>query len=165
MRTISIDEDVYQHLVRNTAEIGESASDILRRLLGVGGTSPTATGPGASTVAAGHEFSEAMADPRFLRQGAAVDKFLFILATAYAQKRDQFEKVLAIQGRGRRYFATNEAEIAVSGQSTQPRPIPGSPYWVMTNSPTPQKREMLRDVLTLLGYSEAAIGAAVSAIA
>lgn len=86
------------------------------------------------------------------------------MGAAHAQKRDQFDKVLAIQGRGRRYFATTE-EIAGSGQSTQPKPIPRSPYWVMTNSQTPQKRAMLRDVLTLLGYSEAAISAAAAAIA
>ena len=72
--------------------------------------------------------------------------------------------MLAIQGRGRRYFATGQEEIASSGQSTQPRPIPGSPYWVMTHSQAPQKRAMLRDVLTLLGYSEAAISAATGAI-
>lgn len=105
-----------------------------------------------------------MSDPRFLRQNAAVDKFLYFLGAAYSQKRGEFETVLAIQGRDRKYFAKSEGEIENSGQSTQPRNIPGSPYWVMTNSPTPQKRQMLRDALSLLGYSETAISAAVGTI-
>jgi negative modulator of initiation of replication len=96
--------------------------------------------------------------------GAAVDKLLYLLGTAYAQKRADFEKVLAIQGRDRTYFAKSKEEIEKSGNSTQPRHIPGTPYWVMTNSPTPMKRVMLRRVLKLLGYSESAVNAAASTI-
>jgi len=87
------------------------------------------------------------------------------LGAAYSQKKDEFEVVLAFQGRGRTYFAKSREEIIKSGNSTQPRPIPGSPYWVMTNSPTPQKKSMLREVLEALGYSPEAVKAAVSAIA
>jgi negative modulator of initiation of replication len=153
MRTIAIDEDVYQHLVRNTEEIGESA----------GSTAPS--GEKKQLAPAGtHEFSQVMGDPRFLRQNAAVDKFLYFLSVAYSQKRGEFEKILAIQGRDRKYFAKSKEEIENSGQSTQPRNIPGSPYWVMTNSPTTQKRQMLRDALSLLGYSETAISAAAGTI-
>jgi hypothetical protein len=49
-----------------------------------------------------------------------------------------------------RYFGKSREEIERSGTSTQPRNIPGSPYWVMTNSPTHQKKQMLRDALKLL---------------
>ena len=35
MRTIEIDDDVYAYIASNTHEIGETASDILRRLLGI----------------------------------------------------------------------------------------------------------------------------------
>lgn len=164
MRTIPIEEDVYQYLVRNTQELGESASDILRRLLEIPGSSAPLGGEGQKAALGVHEFSQAMSDPRFLRHNAAVDRFLYFLGVAYSQKRGDFEKVLAIQGRERKYFASSAAEIENSGQSTQPRSIPGTPYWVMTNSPTPQKRQMLKEALGLLGYSEAAINAAVGAI-
>ena len=62
------------------------------------------------------------------------------------------------------YFARSREEIEKSGNSTQPRSIPGTPFWAMTNSPTPQKREMLKDALRLLGYSQAAISSAAATI-
>lgn len=34
----------------------------------------------------------------------------------------------------------------------------------MTNSPTPQKRQMVREVLEILNYSQTAVNAAVSVI-
>lgn len=161
MKTISIDEDVYQFLLRNTQELGESASDILRRLLNI---PSSANGEVSQSTTTAHEFSEVFNDPKFLWLHAAVDKFLYFLGQAYSKHPSEFEKVLAIQGRGRTYFATSSKEIEDSGQSTQPRNIPGSPYWVMTNSPTPQKRQMLREVLSILGYSETGIIAATNLV-
>lgn len=161
MRTIDVDEDVYLHIAQNTEEIGESASNILRRLLRLSKTTPTSS---ISKPGAGHELATAMADPKFLMQTAAVDKFLYFLAVAYGQKKGDFERVLAIQGRDRKYFAKSREEVEKSGSSTQPRSIPGTPYWVMTNSPTSQKRQMLRDALKLLGYSDAAVSVAASTI-
>ncbi len=170
MRTIEVDEDAYLHIARNTQEIGESASEILRRLLQLSETTQTPQ-PSETTqpfhqggAGAEHELAAAIADPKLLTRSAAVDRFLYFLAVAYTQKGSDFEKVLMIQGRGQTYFAKSKEEIAKSGNSTQPRRIPGTPYWVMTNSPTSQKRQMLRDALKLLGYSDVAVKAATTMI-
>ena len=64
----------------------------------------------------------------------------------------------------RAYLAESKHEILKSGKSTQPREIEGTGFWVMTNSPTPQKQQMVREVLELLGYSQAAVMAAVAVI-
>jgi negative modulator of initiation of replication len=162
MKSIEVDDDVYNHIARNTQEIGETASSILRRLLGLA-IEPAAEIQGKRDGMK-HELLDAMEDPNFLMQSAAVDRFLYFLGVAYKQKRSDFEKVLAIQGRNRTYFATSKSDVEKSGNSTQPKNIPGSPYWVMTNSPTPQKRDMLRDALKLMGYSHDAITAATSTI-
>src|SRR6267378_2055367 len=130
MKTIEIDDDVYLHIAQNTHVIGEPASKILRRMLGLSGATVEAL---QSKGDAGHELSAALMDPKFLMQTAAVDKFLYFLATAYSQKRTDFAKVLVIQGRDRIYFAKSSEEVEKSGNSTQPRNIPGTPYWVMTN--------------------------------
>ncbi len=37
MKTIEVDEDLYRYIASQTLHIGESASDILRRLLNVDG--------------------------------------------------------------------------------------------------------------------------------
>lgn len=159
MRMIDVEEDVYTHIAQNTQEIGESASDILRRLLKL-------PKPGTSIRLNGaqHEFVKAIEDPRFRVQSAAVDKMLYFLSVAYGQKKSDFEKVLAIQGRDRKYFARTSEEIERSGNSTQPRQIPGTPFWVMTNSPTQQKASMLEEALRILNYSNEAIEAAVTTI-
>ncbi|MGH8746750.1 MAG: hypothetical protein ACREUK_09695 [Burkholderiales bacterium] len=161
MRTIEVDDDVYFHIAQNTKEIGEPASSILHRLLGL---SKTTAMPTRGKAGAGHELGAAMADSKFLMQTAAVDRFLYFLGVAYTQKRSDYEKVLAIQGRDRKYFAKSKEDVEKSGNSTQPRNIPGTSYWVMTNSPTSQKRQMLRNALKLLDYSDAAISAATSTI-
>ena len=79
---------------------------------------------------------------------------LYLLSTANKQRPDKFDRVLKIQGRNRKYLARSKEEIEASGSSTQPRQIRGSPFWVMTNSPTPQNAAMLRDVLRILDYSK-----------
>lgn len=162
MRTIEVEDDVYVYIAQNTQEIGEPASNILRRLLRL--PNGAALTSGHDKPAQDHEFTAVMTSPRFLMQTAAVDKFLYFLGVAFSQKKSDFEKVLEIQGRDRKYFAKSEEEVEKSGNSTQPRNIPGTSYWVMTNSPTAQKRQMLRDALKLLGYSDAAISAATSTI-
>ena len=160
MKTIEVDEEVYRFIAQNTTEIGEPATKILKRLLGL--DRPQEVVP---IVAAGeHELAEALRDPRFRVQGTAVQKMLHILSFAHSQKPSEFEKVLAVQGRGRKYFAVTKAEIEASGHSTQPRNIPGTKYWIMTNSPTKQKKEMLSDALVSLGYSDRSVKAAVDTI-
>jgi negative modulator of initiation of replication len=160
MKTIEVEEEVYKYIAQNTIEIGEPATKILRRLLKLDSPQQAVT----SHTAVEHELAEALRDPRFHVNSTVVQKMLHILSVAHEQKKSEFEKVLAIQGRGRKYFALTEAEIEASGNSTQPRKIPGTKYWIMTNTPTLKKKEMLREVLVLLGYSEVAVRAAENTI-
>lgn len=153
MRTIEIDDDLYAYIASQTKEIGETAADILRRLLGI----PRKANSGSANGQ--HELAKVLENSG-LKFKSAVDKFLFILGEAYKKKPDTFDKILTIQGRGRKYFATNKSEIEDSGNSTQPKQIPGTPYWVMTNSPTPQKATMLRQALEATGFSKQAAQAA-----
>jgi negative modulator of initiation of replication len=163
MHTILIDDDIYSYLLKNTKEIGESASDILRRLLSIPKTAATSSEPSEEPLVE-HELMAVISGPNFVAQKTAVRRFLLILQAVYKQNKDDFEKVLVIQGRDRKYFACSSEEIKNSGSATQPKEIPGSPYWVMTNSPTWQKKEMLRQVLGLLAYSNAAITAATATL-
>ncbi|HUO43420.1 MAG TPA: hypothetical protein VMT94_00735, partial [Burkholderiales bacterium] len=111
-----------------------------------------------------HELASLLAQPMFSSSTTAVARMLRIFKEAHAQKKQDFVKVLQIQGRNRAYFARSEEEILKSGKSTQPREIEGTGFWVMTNSPTQQKQQMVREVLEVLGYSHAAISAAVAVI-
>lgn len=159
MRTIEIDDDVYRFLLSNATEIGESASSILRRVLGL----PSAHGPGGTqpntaTAQADRDLLALVEGARFKGYGSVKDKYLGILSFVAQQKPQDFEEpVRRIGGRNRRYFAETAQEIAATGRSTQPRQIPGTQYWALTNSPTRQKRQILDRVLGVMGYERATV--------
>jgi negative modulator of initiation of replication len=81
-----------------------------------------------------------------------VDQFLFILSAAYKLNADNFSSVESIKGKNRTYFATSKEALLENGSSTNPKAIPDSPFWVVTNNNTAKKTNMLEQVLRNLGY-------------
>ncbi len=161
MKTIEIEDDLYDYIAAHTQQIGESATSILWRMLG---RSKDAGTRKTRAVIHAHELAALLEERTFSSATPAVTRMLRILQDAHAQKGSDFAKVLSVQGRNRTYFAKSKEEILASGESTQPRQIDGTGYWVLTNSPTYQKQQMVRDALKVLNYSESAINAAVHAI-
>lgn len=161
MRTIEIEDDVYKHLLQNTTQIGESASQILRRLLGIPGQRSKTSVP---LERSNTELSECLNATAFKAQPDVIGKFLYILSYVHKRDPEQFKKVLAISGRRRKYFALSSKELEESGSSVYPKQIPNSQFWVITNNDTPKKRRMVKDVLKLLGYSDDAVKQAVEAL-
>lgn len=151
MKRIEVEDDLYAYIASHTQQIGESASEILRRLLGL---------PAVVTVteqAAESTNQESVFD-RLNQQDVNVQKsvvarFLHILSMLYRSHPQQFEQVLTIRGRDRQYFARSEDELLTSGNSTNPKSIPGSPFWVVTNNNTTKKKSMLTQVAEQLGYN------------
>ncbi len=154
MKTIEIDDDLYDYLLRNSVRIGEGATEILRRLLGV-----------TDAKKAPSELSEYLDSSSFRIKRKAIDKFLGILSHVYERNPEDFKKVLAITGRNRKYYALSNQELEDSGRSVFPKKIPGSRYWVVTNNDTQKKQRMLEDVLRVLGYSRSSIEEAVNSLA
>lgn len=201
MKIIEIDDDLYQYIASKTERIGESASEILRRLLGQAFTQPLATAnpkatakvvgtiePAAHKVAsvsldvapANTVVSPVVAEVAVTSEAAApvtskkaskgsvfdylnreelnfqkgvVGRFLFILEALHRAHKGDFAQILDIKGRDRLYFAKSEAELLAAGSSTNPKQIPNSGYWVITNSNSTRKKLMLHEVATVLGYS------------
>lgn len=164
MKTIEVEDDVYRYIAAQTKEIGEPATSILRRLLDVAAAGQTGLTAKTIVAAQPHELASLLSQSMFSSSTTAVARMLRIFKEVYAQKKQDFGKVLQIKGRNRAYFARSEQEILKSGKSTQPREIEGTGFWVMTNSPTQQKQQMVREVLEMLGYSPAAVKAAVAVI-
>ena len=161
MRTIKIEEDVYDYLLRNTEQIEESASEILRRLLGIPAQGDKIIGKAGYDKT---EISECLNDPDFQAKPTAVKKFLFILSYIYKRDRDKFKEVLKVSGKKRKYFALSSKELEEAGSNVSPKQIPGSPFWVVTNNDTTKKTEMLVSVLTRLEYSDLAVMQVVNAL-
>lgn len=180
MKTIEIEDELYQYILSNTQYIGESASSILKRLLELSAqdTSPASEEkeaiaektesktelddqvvapkkekPAVAKVAPGESVFNYINKEELAHQRGAVGRFLLILAALYRVHQSQFVVVNDIRGRDRLYFATSEEELAESGSSTKPRQIPDSPFWVITNSNTTRKKMMLTEVAIALGYN------------
>src|SRR5713226_782470 len=170
MKTIEVDERLYEFLLRHTTRFGESPSDVLERLLKVspsgngqsnrpqwtGGSSSGQTG---AIRAIKEPIATFLNSPGFLVQGNAIGKFLSALSWLHSQHSDKFEKVLMLNGRKRRYFARNPEELEASGNSVMPKRIPSTPYWVVSNSPTQLKKGIIADVMRVLGYDPLSIQA------
>lgn len=177
MKTIEIDDDLYQFIASQTQQIGESASDILRRLLIASLTeaqapaipvaksvTKTAVEVAPEVVVDKIEVSTAPAEksgsvfdfisPQDLSaEQSVVGRFLFILSALSRAHRGDFAQVLEIKGRNRLYFGQSEASLLEAGSSTNPKPIPNTDFWVITNSNTTRKKMMLTEVASKLGYS------------
>ena len=171
MKHIEVDEELYQFIVTNTQEIGESASSILRRLLSLDNKTPAPViEPDVAQVDEAPEqkiedkpvlesIFNVINKEELAMQRGVVGRFLIILSALHRVHSQSFHKVCEIRGRDRLYFATSEDALEQSGSSTKPRLIPNSNFWVMTNSNTTRKKMMLTKAAAELGYSESDIEA------
>ncbi len=167
MKTIEIDDDLYQFIAGQTQRIGESASDILRRLLP---GAPLKAGVTASAAAVSAEpAAAAQAEPVISTKAGnifdlvtpqdlqteqnIVGRFLYLLSVLARVHKKDFAKVLEIKGRNRLYFGTSAEALNEAGSSTNPKQIPNTNFWVITNSNTTRKKMMLTETAIKLGYS------------
>ena len=166
MPILEVDEDVYEHILRNAVRIGESGSSILRRLLDLPDpqTSMRAAQTNGHASPAADALTKFLAGSGFIGRRNVTDRFLLLLSFLHDQKSEDFKEVLGIRGRNRAYFGRTQEEVSRSGKTVHPRRIPGTDYWAMTNASTDHKRGILREVMRVLGYPEELVRHASSAI-
>ena len=127
MKTIEVDDELYQYIASQTRHIGESASDILRRMLKISAASQPAT-PATKDV---------VSQPRQLY---SLDNKAFAEATE------------SLHGRTRVYFAGDEQTLLQNGNQTKPKHVPGTPYWVITNTNTGRKCSMIEHIMQSMQF-------------
>jgi len=169
MKTIEIEDDLYHYIAAQTRQIGESASDILRRLLlgeqqisqtTAESSAPATAKPAPSDHAAARDNSnpgsifDLVSRQDLQAESSVVGRFLYLLSVLARVHKKQFGKVLEIKGRNRLYFATSAEALSEAGSSTNPKQIPNTGFWVITNSNTTRKKMMLTETAIQLGYSE-----------
>ena len=189
MKTITVDDELYAFIASQTKHIGESASDILRRILieemgltkGVN-SHVDVTKPAQVTKAVREinkvkksesvkpepqksELSGKVVDAtslfsllneeQFKQPMSKVERFLMMLGALHQTHPQRFDTVLEIKGKGRLYFAQSKDALLKSGSSTNPKAIPDSSFWVVTNNNTDKKCTMLLKTAEVLGYSDA----------
>ncbi len=162
MKTINVASDVYDYLLAQVAAADRSISDLLREKLGIPTTPKSSPRPSTEPKS---ELDELFNSTEFRYAKGVVGRFLVLLAWLYRRHKGDFDKVETIKGRGRLYFAKSERALHEAGRSVNPKPIPGSPFWVITTSPTDLKQQMIRAVMFAFGYKQNDVGRAESAIA
>jgi negative modulator of initiation of replication len=157
MKTIEIDDELYQYIAGQTQKIGESASEILRRLLlgdAVAKVPPTEVVHTPAVAVVSTSIFDLINKQDLQAESSVVGRFLFILSTLARAHKKQFNKVLEIKGRNRLYFGHSAEALSEAGSSTNPKQIPNTDFWVITNSNTTRKKMMLTETAIKLGYSE-----------
>nr|WP_024967426.1 replication initiation negative regulator SeqA [Pantoea sp. IMH] len=171
MKTIEVDEELYRYIASHTQHIGESASDILRRMLkfSAGQRAPAATpvaaisGSTAKESGVGKEearpldrvraMRELLLSDEYAEQKKAVNRFMLILSTLYNLDPKAFAAATeSLHGRTRVYFAGNQQTLVQNGTHTKPQHVPGTPYWVITNTNTGRKRSMVEHIMQSMQF-------------
>ena len=99
-----------------------------------------------------------------LRTRQVVDRFIVILAWIHEQEPEKFECARQIRGRTRIYFSHSRRDIEDSGKSTFPVEIETTGWFVSTNNSTPNKREIIDQLLRLLAFPETERDAIIQAL-
>ncbi|WP_427977995.1 replication initiation negative regulator SeqA [Agarivorans sp.] len=190
MKTIEIEEDLYLYIAGQTKHIGESASDILRRLLQVNSGGELANKALAAddvsiqqpTTESGlQEAAQTQQDTSIktvtnkelaahfelsdvAQAGSSTKRFLFLLSKLYSIDSALFSQACVIKGSKREYFSQDKQQLLASGKTTKPQAIPDTPYWVITNTNTARKRYILQHVASEMGLVDSLIERLLEAI-
>ena len=168
MKTIEVDDELYSYIASHTKHIGESASDILRRMLKFSAASQPVT-PVVKEVRAVQAVVEAkpvnpvkdkvramrelLLSDEYAEQKKAVNRFMLVLSTLYSLDQNAFaEATESLHGRTRVYFAADEQTLLKNGNQTKPEHVPGTPYWVITNTNTGRKCSMVEHIMQSMQF-------------
>ncbi|MCW8332748.1 replication initiation negative regulator SeqA [Vibrio sp. SCSIO 43135] len=168
MKTIEVDEDLYRYIAGQTEHIGESASDILRRLLNVDGKVSANAQPKPMSEPKGivvskdavkdvqvdsvKEMRALLISDEFAGLKKAIDRFMLVLSTLHRINPESFSEATQVKGRKRVYFADNEQTLLASGNTTKPKAIPNTRFWVITNNNTSRKRQMVEQLMVRMNF-------------
>ena len=168
MKTIEVDDELYSYIASHTKHIGESASDILRRMLKFSAASQPVT-PVVKEARAVQPVVEAkpvnpvkdkvramrelLLSDEYAEQKKAVNRFMLVLSTLYSLDQNAFaEATDSLHGRTRVYFAADEQTLLKNGNQTKPKHVPGTPYWVITNTNTGRKCSMVEHIMQSMQF-------------
>lgn len=173
MKTIEVDDDLYRYIASHTHHIGESASDILRRMLNISVQNAESNEPAVylslpvSMVAKAENTTETEVEARnrsirallisdgYAQQKKAVQRFIMILAQLYQIAPLAFARAAeSLQGRTRLYFSSDKQSLLQHGVHTKPRQITNTPYWVITNTNNARKCSMIEHIMLSMNFPQ-----------
>ncbi|MWN06002.1 replication initiation regulator SeqA [Gilliamella sp. Pas-s95] len=158
MKTIEIDEELYQFIAGQTKHIGENASSILRRLLKI--DQPTLAKQNIIAQKESHytPFNDLLTSDTFTNEKSIINRFILLLSALYNYNPALFAiAATSLHGSKRQYLAKDKQLLETSGKNTKPREIIGTPYWVISNTNTARKQYIIESIMSDMGISETMI--------
>ena len=96
---------------------------------------------------------ELLLSDEYAEQKRAVNRFMLLLSTLYSLDAQAFaEATESLHGRTRVYFAADEQTLLKNGNQTKPKHVPGTPYWVITNTNTGRKCSMIEHIMQSMQF-------------
>lgn len=155
MKTIEIDEELYQFIAGQTKHIGEDASSILRRLLNINQISPAKQNQLSNSDNHYPIFNNLLTSETFTNEKSIISRFLLLLGALYNYNPALFAiAATSLHGSKRQYLAKDKESLETSGKNTKPREIVGTPYWVISNTNTARKIYIIESIMSDMGISE-----------
>ena len=164
MKTIEIDEELYQFIAGQTKHIGEDASSILRRLLNFNQPEMTKADPILAKENHYPIFNDLLTSDTFTNEKSIISRFLLLLGALYNYNPALFSiAATSLHGSKRQYLAKDKQSLETSGKNTKPREIIGTPYWVISNTNTARKLYIIESIMSDMGISESMINQVIHA--
>lgn len=166
MKTIQIDDDVFQMLESKVKGFGETPNDVVKRLLfefKSPQTKPAKNGERVQTLVKLHPLVELVSSPEFLTKKAK-ERYFAVLRFVCKEKPQEFEKLNGFRRGSRIQVSTDINAIEKSGRNTFPQKLEGTPFWVLTNLSNDRIRVILNDILRLLRYDSEVVASVTKAI-
>lgn len=177
MKTIEVDDELYHYIASRTQAIGETASDILRRLLRLPSSPQPFVLVQQNTIdelkelakpkakvhmhkedflaKAASSVQKVLDSDEFMNESKNVIRFLLVLTALYQANPEGFAKAtVEVTGNERTYFATEEAALLSHGRGVKAKQIPGTPFWVVTNNNTNRKGLIIAGVMISMGLPQ-----------
>ena len=96
---------------------------------------------------------ELLLSDEYAEQKRAVNRFMLVLTTLYSLDNKAFaEATESLHGRTRVYFAEDSRILLKSGNQTKPKQVPGTPWWVITNTNTGRKCSMIEHIMQSMQF-------------
>ena len=166
MKTIQIEDEVFQALESKVKGFGETPNDVIKRLLfefKSPQTKPAKNGETVERLAKPDSLVELVSAPEFLT-GDAKERYFEVLRFLCTDKPQEFAKLNGFRRGSRIQISTDRNAIEKSGRNTHPQRLEGTPYWVLSNHSTGRKRAILSHILRLLRYDSEVISSVMKAI-
>jgi negative modulator of initiation of replication len=154
MKTIEIEETVFQALEKRVQGFGDTPNDVIKRLIA---EVETAVVNGENQSPPFEKQKSPIVDlvqsPQYLR-GDARQRYFNLLRFLYQSDQSQFnDHFNGFRLGSRIQISTSKEDIENSGTSTHPMPLDGTPYFVLSNLSNDRKRAILDLILRQYRYS------------